>query len=290
MCADSKHPISELLRKAQYVSMMLSVKMATDWVKHEASGYKDDPSAIVPSYRHIPCQIKYHNPIHGMQNVIFVGERPTILKKVWIVDSCPYLEEIASAGDELSIPFSDRENAWMWSNDPDYRPLRLPGHKVFTTASIQGILHIVRTRIMEWAIALHHEGITGMGRSFTSEDKERAITVTNGVFNSGNISVVDNTSGGSNVAVNQSSSSYIDIGKVMDFIHTYDQESPSWKHGNKSEVDQQVNVLRSESRSSSPDQNKIRSALSAICRLTEGVSAGIIASGIYAHVGTLLGS
>lgn len=290
MCAEDSKSISELLRKAQFVSFKLTANKVAEWIENESTGY--GIGTVVPRYRNIPCQLKFLNPYQGYCDIVFVGNTPSPLKSIWLSDSAPSLENAISDGDPsgtLMIPCSDKENHYLWEQDTSFRPYYFKNFRTFTPSSVKGILNHVRTRLMQWAIALSNEGIKGEGLTFSKEDLERAVNVTNSVFNTGNMSFVGNTDGRSSVNVNQSSQSRIDGEAVKSFIESYEQVSQALPEPARELISGEVSALKEEVQKPTPDEGRIKKALTTIYKAAGNVGSNIVANGICGQVGPLIG-
>lgn len=92
---DSKIKLSDTLRKALLVATKLGLHDFREWINKELKGYNtDDPS---PDYRKVRGTVKYFNPYHGWQSVIFQDSKSRdILSSRANGQSIAELEELLS--------------------------------------------------------------------------------------------------------------------------------------------------------------------------------------------------
>lgn len=161
--------IEELLRKAYLVAHKLDIKDFKEWIKNEQDGYK---SGKVPDYRIIGGKIMAYNPFHGWVPVVFEDDSSKYFETLNI--DCPISTILYSSKlDNKTVDFI---------LPPGYEQLlnsHTPGfgtNYIFrtSTSEMMKIISAVQNIILNWALLIEDNGITGDGLSFSNEEKEYA--------------------------------------------------------------------------------------------------------------------
>lgn len=198
---DEQHDVSELLRKALLVATKLKLPDFKEWISNELNGYKNNnlTNVSIPKYRVIPCDLKVIDPLRGLLPFQLVKNIPEMVKldeechKVYVHDSIRSLKEItAHSSEDLQFNFPPETEDFLLSIQRGGMPLNPV--RVVPSYLITSIIDTVRTRVLEWALALEEEGVLGEGLTFSSKEKEiaeKSMTINNignfqGVF--GNVS------------------------------------------------------------------------------------------------------
>jgi len=173
---DSRIKLSDSLRKALIIASKLNLEDFRKWIKKELMGYtKDDQS---PDYRKIRGSVKYFNPYHGWQSVLFkTSKSQDILSTRANGQSIAELEELLSTskpGDMLTMQISPEI---LNKAFPEAIELNMPPCLVVGHTEIAGIIDSVRNILLEWSIKLEKDGILGDGISFSKEEKNKASTI-----------------------------------------------------------------------------------------------------------------
>lgn len=178
---DDQHDISEVLRKALLVATKLKLSDFKEWLSKELNGYNSqtETKQSFPKYRVISGQLKAQNPYHGL--VPFTITDSKIIEKVCTIhvrDSIFSLNELLAqtgTGETIAYHLSPDVEAILMRMQNSMAPL-LPT-RVVGTNQIISIINTVRTRILEWALALEEEGILGEGVTFRPKKKKLRRTV-----------------------------------------------------------------------------------------------------------------
>jgi hypothetical protein len=167
--------VSDLLRKMKLAAVKLGISEAIEWVDHELKGY--GVGSNVPEYRLVHGAAYGHSPYHG--RVPVMGD-PAIVRKIsspTLFESIASLESLvgsAEGGEELTIQLSPELTQRL------NRGSGAPAIPIFIhlpSSSVVGIVDQVRNRVLDWAIELEKQGITGEGISFSMSEKQKAAEV-----------------------------------------------------------------------------------------------------------------
>lgn len=163
---------SDLLRKAKIVAVKLKQTETAGWIDSELSGnFKE-----TPAYRIVPVKLMYRNAIYGMQALVFADAR--VNEVVNAPRSLPRpireIEELANGDDEalfMNLPPGIIEKLMEWG-----APSPEISHMTPRTA-MTGIIDAVKTRVLDWALMLEQNDVRGEGMSFSSEEQNRAKSI-----------------------------------------------------------------------------------------------------------------
>ncbi|MBN1806049.1 MAG: hypothetical protein JW837_12435 [Sedimentisphaerales bacterium] len=171
---DANVKVSDLLRKAYVVATKLNIPDFKDWIQKELNGYDPDKDEI-PNYRFITGEIRYHNPIHGLQPIIVQNKDwAKALENRHTFQSICEFEDLMANPDtkgSLCMNFSQETENLLFERIPR---LKARPYLFFSRTTILNIIDIVKNTILEWSLKLEEEGITGDGVSFSEEEKKNA--------------------------------------------------------------------------------------------------------------------
>lgn len=166
---DPNFPVSALLRKVKLAATKLKLPKVEDWVDSELKGY----SREVPQYRRVRGLPKARNPLRGW--IPISGDVATME----FISTFPVGQAISGIENLLSRPEGDR---LMFPYPPDLVEKLNQGTGVYFAemglhvdrSAAVAIVDAVRTLVLEWAIELEKNGITGSDVSFSSEEQKLA--------------------------------------------------------------------------------------------------------------------
>ncbi len=163
--------ITELLRKALLVASKLGLEPLKNWANQELQGYG---STDIPNYRKVQAELKARNPVHGLISYIISDpELMAAVCNVSINEPVGSLVELLQADDSfLIVPLDPEQSALLMGlqdSNVKLEPTRTIGRN-----QVAGILDAVRTTILEWALKLEADGVSGEGMVFSSEEKAKA--------------------------------------------------------------------------------------------------------------------
>ena len=176
MAASDDTPLTVLLRKAKIVAVKLNIDEARSWIDHETDGYPEE--AVLPPYRVIPSELRGFNRVNGWQQVRWDEANP--LQKYFSLalfrDPIANLQEFAAA--------KNTQQASLTQDDVDIlvrlgnaELASVPLARFFARANFVGILEGVRTKILDWALALEKRGVLGHDMTFDETDQQKAAEV-----------------------------------------------------------------------------------------------------------------
>ena len=278
---------SDLLRKALVAARKLKIQDIQPWLKSELNGYTN--SEEIPEYRSVHGEIKTFNPYNGLWMPIMFSESLASLHRSLINRKCGQsvaeLEDLlASASGMLTMPYPTKVSARI-TNAID---LDSPPVLVVSAAKLRGILDTTRTAVLEWALQLEEQGVTGDGFTFSEEEQTAATGV---VFNIGSMSH-SQIQGGTSQSTQTLQHSEIDLDamrSLVDELHSSlsNLNLPPDEH---EEIRHEVATLEAQLGSPKPKSAIIRESCRSIRNILEGASASALATGILTRLGTLLGA
>lgn len=175
--------ILTVLRKAKRVSGKLGRTDILDWINKEINGYGPDDE--IPEYRKTEGSLVYNTNGYipagfgqlkkGIERVHNFPSLPTNVRTdIGTLDSIPDNKIMCEM---LSPELEAKWKSELTTNDPwgDRSVLQQVSLMVeMPSTAIKKIVQSVRDRVLDWAIKLEQEGITGDKHTFTQKEKEMA--------------------------------------------------------------------------------------------------------------------
>lgn len=160
----------DVLRKALVVARKLGIEKFQKWIELELEGYDGSP---LPKYRSTRGQLKAWNPYHGWHPI---RTHSKDLQEVYAkVCDCSISQPISeliflanSEGDELQMQLPFQVKSFLEST------VRTSVKISISKVSVQGIVEAVRDIILQWALQLEEDDVTGEGMTFSKEEKQIA--------------------------------------------------------------------------------------------------------------------
>jgi hypothetical protein len=170
---DDTRGVTNLLRKALVASSKLGVTDIEQWIRYELNRYPAD--ADLPDYRLVRGQVLAKDEDGETRPVVF-EESIAGFERARVVQAAAELEAVvrAAEGRSVFLSFSHERQAVL------RKATGIDVEFVFScspSAYVQA-LDAVRTRILEWALALERQGIVGEGLTFTAQEVQAAGNVT----------------------------------------------------------------------------------------------------------------
>jgi hypothetical protein len=167
---DPSISVLSLLRKAYVVARKLNIRQFQEWIELELNGYNGHP---IPKYRSVRGQLRALNPYYGWQQI--ATDNQNILDFFEYVCNCSIRQSIS----ELSTLTNDTDKKLDFQLPPTVESFLASlvdtSVKVsISNASVKRIVESVRDVILEWALKLQEDGITGEGMVFSQEEKQTA--------------------------------------------------------------------------------------------------------------------
>jgi hypothetical protein len=170
--------LADLLLRAKVVAVKLDLDDARVWIDQELNGYALD--ADVPSYRVVPTELRTKNPAHGWNAVAWGGPGPLVdhFASAKLREPIAQIEAIAIGGEgEPLTNVTQPEMDVLLATEAGTTFARLPTARFFGRASFVGILQAVRTKVLDWALALEKRNVLGEGMTFNDAERRGAAEV-----------------------------------------------------------------------------------------------------------------
>lgn len=164
---------TNLLRKALIVSTKLQLSDITEWISLELNGYTDYEK--LPRYRIAQGELKAKNPMRGL--IPLIAESPEMhdaMARVNICESIPSLIQMLEAENGIIAYYFDpgmERKIMSWQSGPAMRPVRIIGKNI-----LRDVIENTKTNILEWALRLEANGILGRDLTFSSTEKDVAMS------------------------------------------------------------------------------------------------------------------
>jgi hypothetical protein len=178
--ATSSHtPLGEVMRLCLRLGRLLDNKELGDWAKAEAKGY--DSKDSLPDYRIFDTAVKgiFWGPggssiKNSIPKSVVKEEHRDILFKAYIMQSVGELEQLVIGNDEtssLSIPWSG-DTVLYYQRKEIYPGFALnAAWQVMTAPTIAGVLEVIKTRVLEFVLAIEEE----LGIDMVSYDNKTPV-------------------------------------------------------------------------------------------------------------------
>lgn len=282
--------ITELLQKSLVVATKLKLDDLATWVRQELDGYGEDE---VPKYRELHGAVQVFNPYRGYQPLEFQNvDHAKRFSKMHFNTPIGELEHDLinaqkSGSDAFQVSFSPTVEKMLM----DAISYRLQPSLHINASQFQGVLDAVRKIILEWSLKLEEDGITGEEMSFSSEEKNKAQSVTYNIKNYIEGNIQDSQIQIEATNSSQSKTIEFDAGKLADLIKalrgTIDVIGVDEK--GKQELNSEIGTLEAQISSPNPKNTIIGESLSSIKRILEAASGNLVASGLLNQMGALFG-
>jgi len=168
LASDNRSNVTELLRKALIVASRLKLSEFRAWIQAELSGYENQQ---VPEYRKVVGELIHKDQL-GKQPIRFHAADIEQLCSTYYIDhSMSEIERLSNSVGELAITFGAGKRTQLAEL---FQRRDLSPHLLLTQSSLHAIADSVRTMVLEWALKLEEEGITGDGMTFSDDDRKKA--------------------------------------------------------------------------------------------------------------------
>jgi len=283
---DKNVQVSDLLRKALTVARKLKIGDIETWIQAELNGYSDDDE--IPEYRIVTGQVKVYNPYNHMWlPVIFHESEAEIqesLSKRKCVQPIAVIENLIADRNKgiLFMPYPPNVEATLMKA----MELDLPPVVCISKSCLHGILDSVRTAVLDWALKLEEQGITGEDFTFSKEEK---IAAANVVFNIGWMSNSQIQSG--TIGSEQILHHGVDLKSAGDLLRQLQEIIPKLHldASENSELESEIKTIEAQLKSPKPKSTIIRESFRSIRRILEGAAGSAIGSGLLNGISSLLG-
>lgn len=277
---------ADLLRKALVVARKLGREDIQPWLNSELNGYVD--TADIPKYRSVLGEIRSYNPYNGIWMPIIFPESMADTHRSLTNRKCGQavseLEDLlTSERDFLTMPYSAEVSARLTNMlDADSPPVM-----VISASKLRGILDTTRTTVLEWALQLEEQGVTGEGFSFSREEHTAASSV---VFNIGSMShsQIQGATIGSTQVFEHSEGELDDIRDLIKELQS-SVSSLGLEPEIIKELRHDIATLEAQLDSPKPKLTIIHESFRSIRNIVEGAAGSALTTGILSRLGPLLG-
>ena len=272
---------TDLLRRALVVARRLAVPELADWINSEMNGFSHD--APVPGYRVLYGELVAYNDVRGHDIPCATPDDRTseYLRRHSEHQSIPVLEQLLAGNGKIVRHFSASiERQLEESMQFPMRP-----KLVFSKPQVQGIVEVVRNRILEWALDLEGRGIKGEGMTFTPQEK-LAVQQIHNHFGDVSGSQIQISSNGSTQT--QTNTTGTDIEALKGLVQALGAALVDAKGDTADELRAELATLKAQADSPKPKWEIIKATARSIKAVAEGAAGGLIAGLAQPHMATLL--
>ncbi|EFD84697.1 abortive phage resistance protein [Klebsiella variicola] len=179
MASSSVTDIEELLLRAKMISVKLNLQDIAAWLEHELNGYPSNN--LLPDYRIIKnAPVRAFNPYAGWIPYQ-LGNTTGQYKEIYDSLTTIHINNPVS----MLIEYA-KSDSTLYSDMPEFMTdlLQKAGGCDFrmawkiNPAQITKILSNVKSRILDWSLALESNGILGEGLLFSQEERKEAAAMT----------------------------------------------------------------------------------------------------------------
>ena len=163
-------PVVDLLRRVKLAAAKLRLSDTREWVDRELNGYSGIEEKEIPQYRVGSGSLMHFSPYHGTRPAHGDPESIAAISLHWFREPIGALESLLHLPDDRLVVSIDMDVAKMLASNGMSGNYSIH----FSKNVIVSIADTVRNLILDWAINLENEGISGEGVSFTMEEKQKA--------------------------------------------------------------------------------------------------------------------
>lgn len=277
---NQKVSVVELLQKSLVVATKLGVVELAEWARKELDGY---PDTYVPKYRDVHGEPQVYNPYRGYQPLL--SEDIEFLEKISLMHFNQPISDIEfnleqcrkgkSSTFHCSYPQAFEQslrNAIDFGLTPSLQ---------INVSHLQRIVEAVRRAVLEWSLRLEAAGVKGDGMSFSSDEKQKAGSVT---YNTKNYIYGDVAN--SQVGTIGSDQNILDVTKLTEFIAVLktNLEQLGLEKDRKGEIEAEIKTLEAQAASPKPKLGIVRESLATVRNVIEGIVGNLAAAAILGHL------
>lgn len=269
---DEETSSSVLLRKALVASRRLGNSEVAEWIQHELNGFPHDVE--LPSYRRIKGELQGEDDWVGWKPVLFEKnygdiDRASLHQSIAELEA---MQEKAGIGYlYLSLPHEKQHLLRKATGENMRFAICIPRHAVIRC------VQNVRNSILEWALKLESEGVTGEGASFSPQEVKAASSVSYVIHN--NIGSMHNSQIQQHSTGTQTIASGSDLGALRELM-----ESVLARHAElgdasgEAKADAQTIIAQLES--GNPKTGIVRASLQSLRSILENATGSVLASDV----------
>lgn len=165
-------PVSSLLRKVKLVAVKLGLPEVEEWVSSELNGYTGE----VPDYRRMSSRPHVLNPVRSWIPMQGPPELIEMVSDAHVAQSIASIESLLQGKDSTFYLHFPAEVTAHLNTLMNY-PWPAMGHGIARN-QLAAMLDSVRTKILDWALALEKQGIMGSEIGFDASEKKLALDKT----------------------------------------------------------------------------------------------------------------
>ncbi len=287
--ASSTSSVSDILRKAVIVARKLKVDELAVWINKELNGYSNEEG--VPPYRIVTGSLVAHHPYSGKIPLIV---RDAELEKVFttkrITMPAAEIEHLLGSRNDAGYfvhTFTSSQSAVLM----DAFKMDLVPSLHVPTSHFKRILDRIRNELLDWALKLEENGITGEGLSFSDRDITKAkhsIQNSTVIYGDVSSSQIQNLSPHANQDFLQRGSDiHRQIGELVELLQKQ-IDNKAIPAEFVDDIRKQYDIVAAEMDSAKPKKSVIHKALSVARDLLMNVTGNLIASGLIYEIAKLL--
>ncbi|MFC7517611.1 hypothetical protein ACFQUU_21600 [Herbaspirillum sp. GCM10030257] len=284
MASDPSIATTDLLRRALVVARRLEVPDLITWINSELSGYRQSE---VPDYRRVQGQLVAENPYRGPIPFMPPAEMAELLSDFSIRQSVPELAKVAESTTGIYSHFPPEVEQILMRMMQEGSGVAMRPALRFSVVQVQGVIEIVRSRILDWALDLESRGIIGDGMTFTQEEKN---TVQQQHYHFGNVSGSQIQIGSHESTQSQTNSNTNDVEALRGFISAFETAlSRSSVTGEAvEEMRAELATLKAQASSPKPKWEIIKATARSLKTIAEGAMGNVLGELAKPHFGTLM--
>jgi hypothetical protein len=167
---DRNCPITDLLRHALLTARKLKVTSTAEWIASELNGYGEED---VPAYRILSGQPLAKNPYHGWVPIrLPTAELTQMISEITLGNAIADLDASIDASDGSHLYYS-------FPTDRAYRLREVLATDFelclrVSKSTVASVIDQVRSKLLDWSMALEEQGVHGAGLSFSEKEVEAA--------------------------------------------------------------------------------------------------------------------
>lgn len=268
---NSSIPLTDILRIAYTIAVKLKLDDFQKWLSNELYGYENSLDKL-PQYRYVHGVMLSFNPTSGWNTVRV--DSPKLLKEF---DHVSISENIAKIEHLLKEDFLYRELPLSIQNQFAKQNYGMRAILGIENSQLAGILDVVRTKVLNWALELEQKGILGEDMDFNEQELKAAQGITINNYIVGNNASAPILQGNNNVMkVNKSDDEIAVAQKLLTEIKKLMNDIPDGQE--KSELKANIATIESQLNSPKPNKNILREGWCTIRNVLEGASGSLLAS------------
>lgn len=278
---------ADLLRKALVVARKLKVTDIVEWLSNELNGYPEGTE--VPEYRKLRGELKAHNPYNGWIPLVMPdAKQAELLSRRATSQAISELDGILN-GDSTMVYVrlpKNIEHSLMKGMEFPMEPA-----VILSKTQIHGLVDKVRNTVLEWALGLEEQGITGAGMSFSPEEQLQAGNVTLNVASLGNFIGSMHSSQFQQGTTNstQTFTQTLDLNAVARVISELKSrlDEAHFQGQDSAQVKSDIACVEAQLSAPRPNVGAIKESLRSLRSILEGIASSAIFQGIITSLGSL---